>query len=271
MQTQLHIVSPGEIITNNAEEFLKGHGTYEHDGKMISCICGVVEKIGKLISVRPLRSRYIPNVGDVVVGRIMKVSAKRWLVDVQGQKEASLLLSSINLQGHDNQRRKTYEDQLNMRNMFVENDLIVAEVQQVSQQEGTASLQTRSQRYGKLSDGQLIMVDATLVKRCKQHFIEFDFGIDIIMGKNGYIFISASKKNKPQKDRELMARVRNSIQILASESIPIWPETILDVYHTGQSIHPRDFLLPENIGLLVHGAIERVNEIQNFEGLELNE
>lgn len=50
---------------------------------MISCICGVVERVNKLISVRPLRSRYVGDVGDVVVGRITQVGVKRWLVDIQ--------------------------------------------------------------------------------------------------------------------------------------------------------------------------------------------
>lgn len=50
---------------------------------MISCICGIVERVNKLISVRPLRSRYVGDVGDVVVGRITQVGVKRWLVDIQ--------------------------------------------------------------------------------------------------------------------------------------------------------------------------------------------
>lgn len=256
---RLQIVSPGEVISESSGDFLKGHGTYEMDGKIISCICGVVENIGKLISVRPLRSRYIPHVGDVVVGRITQVSVKRWLVDLQARKQGSLLLSSINLQGHDNQRRKTFEDQLNMRNMFVEDDLIVSEVQTVQQRDGVASLQTRSSRYGKLQDGLMIAVDASLVKQCKQHFVEFDFGVEIILGKNGYIFISSKKG-----DREAISRIRNSIYALANEYIPVYPDTILDVYEMSKSLHPRDMVLMENMKLITKSAYERVHEEVEF-------
>lgn len=35
----------------------RGHGTFVEDGKLISCIAGVVERINKVISVRPVRSR----------------------------------------------------------------------------------------------------------------------------------------------------------------------------------------------------------------------
>ena len=55
--------------------FLRGHGVYVKDGKMIASVCGVVERVNKLISVRTLKSRYIPKIGDVVVARVLGVEA----------------------------------------------------------------------------------------------------------------------------------------------------------------------------------------------------
>ena len=43
------------------------------DGKMIASVCGVVERVNKLISVRSLKSRYVPKIGDVVVARVVDV------------------------------------------------------------------------------------------------------------------------------------------------------------------------------------------------------
>ena len=40
---------------------------------MIASVCGIVERENKLISVRPLKSRYVPTIGDVVVGRVTGV------------------------------------------------------------------------------------------------------------------------------------------------------------------------------------------------------
>ena len=37
-------------------------------------------QVNKLICVRPLRSRYVPEIGDVVVGRITEVGQRRWKV-----------------------------------------------------------------------------------------------------------------------------------------------------------------------------------------------
>jgi exosome complex component RRP4 len=81
---------------------------------LLASVSGVVERVNKLVSVRPLRSRYTGEVGDVVVGRIVEVNTfptffffsqcsqvgqKRWRVDVNAKQDAVLLLSAINLPG----------------------------------------------------------------------------------------------------------------------------------------------------------------------------
>ena len=67
--------------------------------------------------------RYIGEVGDLIIGRIHTVDLKRWKVDIAGQRDAVLQLSAVNLPGGV-QRMRTYEDQLSMRTLFCENDLV---------------------------------------------------------------------------------------------------------------------------------------------------
>ena len=55
--------------------------------------------MNKLVSVRPLSSRYVAELGDVVVGRVADVAGKRWKVDVAAQQAAVLMLSAVNLPG----------------------------------------------------------------------------------------------------------------------------------------------------------------------------
>ena len=81
---------------------------------LVSSTAGQIQRINKLISVKPIKSRYIGEVGDLVVGRISTVDSKRWKVDILAQKDAQLQLSSVNLPGGV-QRMRTYEDQLQMR------------------------------------------------------------------------------------------------------------------------------------------------------------
>ena len=67
-----------------------------------------------------------------------------------------LLLSSVNLPGGE-LRRRSAEDELAMRSYLREGDLVSAEVQQLYH-DGSASLHTRSLKYGKLGQGTLIKV-----------------------------------------------------------------------------------------------------------------
>ena len=89
-------------------------------------------------------------------------------MDLRGRAEATLQLSAVNLPGGV-QRRRTAEDELNMRAVFREGDLITAEVQAV-RHDGSAQLHTRSAKYGRLELGQAVEVPASLIKRQRQHF-----------------------------------------------------------------------------------------------------
>ncbi|CAI7792360.1 unnamed protein product, partial [Closterium sp. NIES-53] len=67
--------------------------------------------------------RYVAQTGDVVVGRVTELAPKRWKLAVGSAHEAQLMLSAINLPGGA-QRRRTAVDELNMRNIYVEGDLV---------------------------------------------------------------------------------------------------------------------------------------------------
>ena len=114
------------------------------------------ERVNKLISVKAAKSRFSGNMGDLIVGRITSIENKRWKVDIRGLKDAALQLCSVNLPGGA-QRIRTYEDQLQMRSLFAENDLVSAEIQNIGA-DGLVSLHARNLKYGKLENGQLIIV-----------------------------------------------------------------------------------------------------------------
>lgn len=257
------VVTPGQVISTETGAFLRGHGTYMSNNELVASVAGVVEKVNQLISVRPLASRYIGEVGDIVVGRVTEVASKRWKVDVNGQQDASLMLSSVTLPGGA-QRRRTYEDQLQMRNFFVENDLISAEIQEV-RYDGSLALHTRSLRYGKLENGQFVRVAPALVKRVKQHMVTLPgVGVDVILGTNGYLWITRSlaalggddhaldeagnmetrveilmaKRQQHANtatsadDRRKIARVHRALLQLNEHFRLITPESIMAVYET---------------------------------------
>ncbi|KIS67578.1 exosome non-catalytic core subunit RRP4 [Mycosarcoma maydis] len=186
-------VTGGSIASSHV--FMKGHGTFlsADTDEILSSMCGTVERVNKLISVRPARSRYAAEVGDLVIGRITEVGPKRWKVDINAKTDSALQLSSINLPGGI-QRRKIESDELQMRSFFQENDLLVAEVQMMFQ-DNSSALHTRSLRYGKLRNGILVTVSPNLIQRLKSHFVhlkhdELQLDVDLVIGLNGYIWIA---------------------------------------------------------------------------------
>jgi exosome complex component RRP4 len=182
-------VTTGDEISTEAG-FICGHGALVRDGKLVATVSGFIERVNKLVSVRAISVRYGGEIGDVVVGRIGEVADKRWRVDLNARQNAVLMLASIILPGGA-QRRRTNEDSLQMRTFFQEDDLISAEVQNVLS-DGAVSLHTRSLKYGKLENGQLVQVPCALIKRAKQHFHSLEFGVDLILGLNGYVWITAT-------------------------------------------------------------------------------
>lgn len=267
------IVTPGEIILKNADAVLTGHGTYvDEKNRLIASVCGYLEKIDKLITVKPLKARYVGAIGDVVVGRITKLeeSKKRWKIDIQGRTDAILQLSSVNL-GASMQRRKTVQDTLKMRTIYQENDLIAAEIQRTNN--GQILLQTRSAQYGKLENGIFLKVHSSLVKKCKKHFHVFPFGIQMILGRNGYIWLTKAvepeKKDAsgtsgadeygfipfmstkkvvftgeiPIEDRKHIIQITNAINWLNDASIPISPEIIMIVIESSEKSENQETMI----------------------------
>lgn len=129
---------------------------------------------------------------------------------------------------------RTYEDQLQMRSLFEEDDLVSAEIQNIGA-DGTLSLHTRSLRYGKLENGQLIIVPASLMKRLPQHNITLPWGIDVILGRNGYIWITRSIPDEWKMDESGVnddaAPVAETLQLLRTKhaETPLLPDEIMRI------------------------------------------
>eukprot|EP00927_Polykrikos_kofoidii_P043669 TRINITY_DN3773_c0_g1_i1.p1 TRINITY_DN3773_c0_g1~~TRINITY_DN3773_c0_g1_i1.p1 ORF type:complete len:370 (+),score=48.65 TRINITY_DN3773_c0_g1_i1:110-1111(+) len=243
------LVCPGDVVAAEPGS-LRGKGIVEReDGKLVATTTGVVEKVNKLLYVRPLNHRYAGSIGDVIVGRVVEVQTERWSVEIGTSMLSHLHLGAIQLPGNV-QRRRTDEDNLRMREFFEENTMVCAEVQKVGEN-GDISLQTRNARYGKLQNGVLAVVPAVFVRRQAQHFVTLpSIGVMVVLGNNGLIWVCAPPKvvgsgrqetiNFSQMDvryekvghelRIRIARVRNSILMLAAHGLEVTPESITCVY-----------------------------------------
>eukprot|EP00795_Rhopilema_esculentum_P010333 gene10333-19031_t len=230
-----HFVTPGDIITEDAG-FMRGHGTYLNENKLFASVAGVVERVNKLVSVKPLKTKYTGEVGDVVVGRITEVVQKRWKVDTFSKLDSVLLLSAVNLPGGE-LRRRSAEDELVMREYLSEGDLIFVSFV--------------------LPQGTLIKVSPSLIKRCKIHVHDLPCGATVILGNNGYIWIGPVmsqesdlslhsseriEKEISKRDREVIARLRNCISCLAESKVLLYDTSILYAYEASLKFPVKELL-----------------------------
>ncbi|KAL1542693.1 exosome non-catalytic core subunit rrp4 [Salvia divinorum] len=260
------VIVADDISVNNEDAILKGHGTAEMNDRLVATLCGVVERVNKLVYVRPLRARYKPEIGDIIIGRVIEVAPKRWKLEINFSQDAVLMLSSMNLPDGI-QRRRTAVDELNMRSIFEENGVICAEVRGF-QHDGCLHLQARSQKYGKLKRGQLLTIPPYLVKKRKQHFHHLDqYGIDLILGCNGFVWVGEhvdvrddmvedlsdkSEKQKvkswntlgdeeveaytPPDTRQNICRSANAVRVLSTLGFTITVEIITEIVELSKSM-----------------------------------
>uniref|UniRef100_A0A7N5KGY1 Exosome component 2 n=1 Tax=Ailuropoda melanoleuca TaxID=9646 RepID=A0A7N5KGY1_AILME len=239
--TKKHLVVPGDTITTDTG-FMRGHGTYMGEEKLIASVAGSVERVNKLICVKALKTRYNGEVGDIVVGRITE-------------------------------RRRSAEDELAMRGFLQEGDLISAEVQAVFS-DGAVSLHTRSLKYGKLGQGVLVQVSPSLVKRQKTHFHDLPCGASVILGNNGFIWIYPTPEHKEEDaggftanlepvslaDREVISRLRNCIVSLVTQRMMLYDTSILYCYEASLPHQIKDLLKPEIMEEVVMETRQRLLE-----------
>ncbi|VVC90936.1 unnamed protein product [Leptidea sinapis] len=250
--------TPGEVICG-LQDFMRGHGTYVEDDCIKSSVAGVMQKVNKLICVRPLKSRYVGEIGDVVVSRVLEVQQKRWKVDTNSRLDSILQLSSVNLPGGE-LRRRSAEDEQMMRQLLQEGDLISAEVQSIFS-DGSLSLHTRSLKYGKLSQGILVKVFPSLIRRRKNHFHNLPCGVSLILGNNGYIWIYPTKEEPiafKEVEKDNNPEMENCISALTASKMMLDDTSIIFAYEESFKYDKiKDILEPEAmVDVALNSSIE---------------
>ena len=194
-------MGPGDCVTRETD-VLRGHGTYNRAGQLTATLSGTVQRINKLIKVQPPKARYVGEVGDIVVGRILEVLPRRWKVDINATSAATLRLDNVQLQNNE-QRKRTADDELRMRSYLRESDLVSAEIQEYKQ-DRSIMLQCRT-RNGKLEAGSLVSVPSHLIKRLKHHYHLLPCGVSIILGCNGNVWVAPPPKRTTGDEKSIMS------------------------------------------------------------------
>ena len=187
------IVLVGEFL-GNVEGRKLGDYVYEEDGKVFSKVIGIPRINENSIDVIPLKGKYMPKIGDRVIGIITEVEVSGWFVDINSPYYAFLPLSLgveefIDLKRVDIARYYDLEDVIYCRITKVSKDKIV----QVTMQDPHAR---------KLTKGVIVKITPTKVARVigkggsMINLIQKKTGCEIIPGQNGLIWIKGKNVEK---------------------------------------------------------------------------
>ncbi|MBN1328017.1 MAG: RNA-binding protein [Candidatus Heimdallarchaeota archaeon] len=113
------MVTPGEIIAEG--EYTIGTSVYRSNKQIISQVIGLVTIKDNNISVVSLKGKYIPRVGDLVIGKVTDASLNSWTVDISSPYPGILKPSSSLDKRFDPVKDQT-------RKIFDVGDVIVAKV-----------------------------------------------------------------------------------------------------------------------------------------------
>ncbi len=179
------LVIPGQILAD--DEYYPGRGTFKEDGKVCSSLIGLVSLRNKKIRVTPLKSKYVPKKGDVVIGKIKDVKFSMWDVDINSPYSG--ILPAFEVFGREKKElNKVYDvgDVLFLR---------VIDVDEVKK----AKLGLKGRGLGKFKGGIIVDISPTKVPRLigkkgsMINMIKDKTKCKIVVGQNGLVWVKGNE------------------------------------------------------------------------------
>ena len=196
------LVIPGQILSD--DEYYSGRGTFKENGKICSSLLGRVSLRNKKIRVIPLKSKYVPKKGDVVIGKINDVRFSMWDVDINSPYSG--ILPAFEVFGREKKElNKVYDigDVLFLR---------VVDVDEVKK----AKLGLKGRGMGKFKGGIIVDIAPTKVPRLigkkgsMINMIKDKTKCKIVVGQNGLVWVKG--------DEDMEQLTRDIIHLIEAEA-----------------------------------------------------
>jgi exosome complex component RRP4 len=191
------IVVPGETIIQG-EQFLPGDGTRREDKDVVASRYGLADVTEKLVRVIPLSGSYAPRRGNVIVGTIVNMNYRGWVVDFGAHNNGFLNVSEY----------PRFVNKGELRDNLDFGDVVCAEV--LSADETNVDLSIKMRGFGRLNGGQLIEVNPNKVPRVigkegsMVRLIKGATSCDITVGQNGIIWVRGEKVEDELNARKII-------------------------------------------------------------------
>ena len=179
------LVIPGQILAD--DEYYSGRGTFKENGRICSSLMGLVSLRNKKIRVIPLKSKYVPKKGDVVIGKINDVRFSMWDVDINSPYSG--ILPAFEVFGREKKElNKVYDvgDVLFLR---------VVDVDEIKK----AKLGLKGRGMGKFKGGIIVDIAPTKVPRLigkkgsMINMIKDKTNCKIVVGQNGLVWVKGDE------------------------------------------------------------------------------
>jgi exosome complex component RRP4 len=182
------IVMPGDLL--EGDKLKPGAGTYISEGKIYAALLGIKSVKSNYVNIIPLSGRYIPAVGDSVIGKVEDIGPSNWLIDINSPYPAPLHVNEVPW-------RVEFGDTARYMNV---GDVILAKVLMVDE---TMRVQVTMKDQGlrKLQGGQIIEISPSKVPRVigkSGSMIQMIKGYTncrIFVGQNGRIWLDGEVDN----------------------------------------------------------------------------
>ena len=196
------LVIPGQVLAD--DEYYSGRGTFKENGKVCSSLLGRVSLRNKKIRVIPLKSKYVPKKGDVVIGKINDVRFSMWDVDINSPYSG--ILPAFEVFGREKKElNKVYDvgDVLFLR---------VVDVDEIKK----AKLGLKGRGMGKFKGGIIVDIAPTKVPRLigkkgsMINMIKDKTKCKIVVGQNGLVWVKG--------DGDMEQLTKNVIHLIEAEA-----------------------------------------------------
>lgn len=179
------LVTPGDLLAKG--DYLAGENVFCINDEIYATRIGLVEYSNKKVSVVALKSFYVPSVNDVVIGKIVEVGTRGWMVEINSPFLALLRASD------------TFSKPFNPKNdeltsILDVGDVIIAKIIAYDRTRDPL-LTIREHGLGKVKGGQIVVVTPTKIPRVigrKGSMISMlknETGCNITIGQNGVILV----------------------------------------------------------------------------------
>jgi exosome complex component RRP4 len=181
------IITPGTVVGKKGE--VEG-AVYFLDNTAISCAVALKEVKDGKIKITPLSGIYIPNKGDLVIGKIIEVYPNGWLVDINSPYCGFMLIKDAVYEHIDITK-------VDLNNYYTYDEWIIAKVLNVMKNK-IINLTVKEKGLGKISGGLIISINPKKVPRVigrggsMVNMIKQITGANIIVGQNGRVWIKAN-------------------------------------------------------------------------------